>query len=394
MYDMKERFLNLASKIAPEIFGLSDYLYENPELGNCEFKAAEAHAALLEKYGFAVERAYMGMPTGYRAEYRSGKAGPRICFMAEYDALPEVGHGCGHNLLGACSIAAGILLKSAVDEIGGNVIVLGTPAEETNGAKVEYAKRGAFLDIDAVIMSHPCTKYFYQSGATMAMDTLQFEFTGLAAHAASAPHAGINALDAVIATFNNINALRQQILPDSRIHGIITEGGAAPNIIPDHCVCKFYVRTLNDLYLPFLIDKVKDCAKGAAVATGCKLNISRFELGYKALVTNETLSRVYTDCLKELGVTNLRGPEKASGSADAGDVSHVCPTVHAWHPITNRDMASHTREFAEETRTEYAKKNTMIAACALAMAGAEVIERPDLLAEIRREFAEFKNRRM
>lgn len=391
---MKEKVLKTASEITAEITRLSDDLYNNPELGNCEYKSADSHVALLKKYGFSVERPYLGYPTGYRAEYRSGKAGPRICYMAEYDALPDIGHGCGHNMLGACSIAAGIILRKLADEIGGTVIVLGTPAEETNGAKVVYAKKGAFLDVDAAMLAHPSAKYYFKSGSTLAMDTVEFEFTGLAAHAAGEPERGINALDAVIATFNNINAMRQQMLPDARVHGIITEGGVTPNIIPDHCVCRFYVRAANDLYLPFLMDKVKNCAKGAAVATGCKLSISRFEYGYKNLVTNEALSDAFCESLEELGVTDIKDPGEPAGSADAGDVSHVCPTIHAYFPITEKNIGTHTKEFAEETQTRYAKQNMMITACGLAMAGAKIIKEPERMAQIKKEFKVFKSKRL
>ena len=220
---MKDRILRIAKEIKPDIVALSDALYANPELGNREFESAKLHAALLEKYGFKVEKPYMGLATGYRAEFRATKPGPHICFMSEYDALPGVGHGCGHNMLGAASVAAGIILSRLVSEAGGWVVVLGTPAEETNGAKVEYAKKGVFRDLDAAIVCHPTSQHYYKSGPSLAMETIEFEFTGKAAHAASEPEMGVNALDAVIQTFNNINALRQQTKPDARIHGIITE---------------------------------------------------------------------------------------------------------------------------------------------------------------------------
>ena len=236
---MKDRILQIAAEIRPEIEALSDAIYANPELGSREYESSKLHAALLEKYGFKVEKPYMGFATGYRAEYRSAKPGPHICFMAEYDALPGVGHGCGHNMLGATSVAAGIILSRLIEKTGGWAVVLGTPAEETNGAKVEYAKRGVFRDLDAAIVCHPTSIEYYKSGASLAMETIEFEFTGKAAHAASEPEMGINALDAVIQTFNNVNALRQQTKPDARIHGIITEGGEACNVIPEHCVCRF-----------------------------------------------------------------------------------------------------------------------------------------------------------
>lgn len=387
---MKDRILKTAQEIRPDIEALSDAIYANPELGNKEFESSKLHAALLEKYGFTIEKPYLGFGTGYRAEYRSAKPGPHICFMAEYDALPGVGHGCGHNMLGATSVAAGILLSRLVDETGGWVVVLGTPAEETNGAKVEYAKKGAFRDLDAAIVCHPTSVDYYKSGTSLAMETIEFEFTGKAAHAASEPEMGINALDAVIQTFNNINALRQQTKTDARIHGIITEGGEACNVIPEHCVCRFYVRAAKKSYLKHLYEQVLNCGKAAALATGCKLQTRPFELGYDDLATNERLNRVFIDSLAELGVKEVADPGEASGSVDAGNVSYVCPTIHPYYPITKKNVAGHTREFAACTQTAYAKDRMMEAACAMALTGWHVITEPQTLAEIRKEFQALK----
>ena len=387
---MKDRILAAAKEIRGDIIALSDAIYANPELGNKEYESSKLHAALLKKYGFTVEKPYLGFGTGYRAEYRSAKPGPHICYMAEYDALPGVGHGCGHNMLGATSVAAGILLSRLVDETGGWAVVLGTPAEETNGAKVEYAKRGAFRDLDAAIVCHPTSVEYYKSGASLAMETIEFEFFGKAAHAASEPEMGINALDAVIQTFNNVNALRQQTKTDARIHGIITEGGEACNVIPEHCVCRFYVRAAKKSYLKHLYEQVMNCGKAAAMATGCKLQMRPFELGYDDLATNERMNRLFIDSLAELGVTEIADPGEASGSVDAGNVSYVCPTIHPYFPITKKNVAGHTREFAACTQTDYAKDRMMEAACAMALTGYHIITEPQTLAEIRREFQSLK----
>ncbi len=387
---MKDRILAAAKEIRADIVALSDAIYANPELGNKEYESSKLHAALLQKYGFAVEKPYLGFGTGYRAEYRSAKPGPHICYMAEYDALPGVGHGCGHNMLGATSVAAGILLSRLVDETGGWAVVLGTPAEETNGAKVEYAKRGVFRDLDAAIVCHPTSVEYYKSGASLAMETIEFEFFGKAAHAASEPEMGINALDAVIQTFNNVNALRQQTKTDARIHGIITEGGEACNVIPEHCVCRFYVRAAKKSYLKHLYEQVMNCGKAAAMATGCKLQMRPFELGYDDLATNERMNQLFIDSLAELGVKEVADPGDASGSVDAGNVSYVCPTIHPYFPITKKNVAGHTREFAACTQTDYAKDRMMEAACAMALTGYHIITEPQTLAEIRREFQALK----
>lgn len=387
---MKDRILQAAKELRPEIVALSDAIYANPELGNHEYESSKLHAALLEKHGFKVEKPYLGFPTGYRAEFRSAKPGPHICFMAEYDALPGVGHGCGHNMLGSTSVAAGILLSQLVKETGGWVVVLGTPAEETDGAKVAYANKGTFRDLDVAIICHPTARDYYRSGSSLAMDTIEFEFFGRPAHAASEPEMGINALDAVIQTFNNINALRQQTRSDARIHGIITQGGEACNVIPEHCVCRFYVRAGKKAYLKHLYEQVENCGKAAAVATGCSLKMRQFELAYDDLATNETLNDLFVQSLHEIGVEKVLPPGDDYGSVDAGNVSYVCPTIHPYFPITTETVAGHTREFAACTQTEYAKDRMMETASAMALTGWHVLTEPKTLEAIRKEFRELK----
>ena len=212
---------NKFSEIFEDLKELNKYIYKNPELGRKEFKACEAHKNLLKKYGFEVEENYIGIPTAYLAKYSSGKKGIKIGYLAEYDALPEIGHGCGHNILGTTSIGAGILLKEYIDEFGGEVLIFGTPAEETFGAKVDMAEAGCFDDIDVAMISHPTGKNHEKSGTSQAMEALQFTFRGKTAHAAGDPYNGINALDGVIQFFNSVNALRQQTKTSARILSLI-----------------------------------------------------------------------------------------------------------------------------------------------------------------------------
>ena len=251
-----------------DLKNLNEYIYKNPELGRKEFKACEAHKNLLKKYGFKITENYIGIKTAYLAEYDSGKEGAKIAYMAEYDALPEIGHGCGHNLLGTASIGAGILLKEYADIYGGKVFVYGTPAEETFGAKVDMAEAGCFDEIDVAMLSHPTGKSHERSGTSQAMQALRFTFRGKTAHAAGDSYNGINALDGVIQFFNSVNALRQQTKESSRIHGIISNGGQAANIIPDLAAADFYVREAVTKDMFALSERVKNCAKGAALATG------------------------------------------------------------------------------------------------------------------------------
>lgn len=382
---MREQLEQYESQLKQDLVQLSNEIYKNPELGNEEVISSGLHIELLKRYGFDVTAGYQEIPTAFRGEYRSAKPGPVIGFMAEYDALPGIGHGCGHNILGATSSGAGILLSKLVDEIGGTVVVFGTPAEETNGAKVIMAERGAFDDIDIAMIAHPYSAHV-KSGVSLAMEAIQFVFKGKTSHAASAPEKGINALDAVINTFNNINALRQQVRSDARIHGIVKEGGRAANIIPDYCVAQFYVRATTKTYLLELIERVKNCARGAAMAAGTELEISNYELSYDNLVTNQKLSSVYTEILSA-DVVEIEAPRPDNGSLDAGNVSHICPTIHPYFDITKGEpVRPHSVEFASCTLTEYAYDSMMLTAKALALTGAKIIQDKELLAAIKYEF--------
>ena len=385
--------LNKLENKFSEIFGdlkeLNEYIYKNPELGRKEFKACEAHKNLLKKYGFEVEENYIEIPTAYLAKYSSGKKGIKIGYLAEYDALPEIGHGCGHNILGTTSIGAGILLKEYIDEFGGEVLIFGTPAEETFGAKVDMAEAGCFDDIDVAMISHPTGKNHEKSGTSQAMEALQFTFRGKTAHAAGDPYNGINALDGVIQFFNSVNALRQQTKTSARIHGIISNGGEAANIIPDLAVSNFYIREATTKEMLKLSERVKNCAKGAALATGTSLEIENYEYTFKHLVTNEKLSSIYTKNLELQGIKDIPMSDP-TGSSDCGDVSHHCPTIHTYFPISKCELTGHSIEFAKATITEEAYKGMKEAIFALVMTGKDILENENLLKEIKDEFNQMK----
>jgi len=386
---MKEKVVNNIEQIKEQLIELSEYIYANPELGYEEFKASKAHVDLLVKHGFTVETGYLGIETAFRATYDSGKEGPAIGFMSEYDALPGVGHGCGHNLLGTTNTGAGIVLSKLLKELKGKVVVFGTPAEETSGAKVEMADRGAFNDIDVVMEVHPGS-YHFKSGNSLALEAVQFKFTGKAAHAAAYPEKGINALDAAINTFVGINALRQHILPDSRIHGVITEGGKAANIVPDLAIAQFYVRAGKKTYLKELVEKVKNCARGAAMAAGAGIEISNYEASYDNLVTNQTLSAAYCRSLLNMGVKEIREPKESYGSLDVGNVSQLVPTIHPYFGICEEDIPAHTREFADATRTPMAFGSMSQTIGALVLTAIELMTDDSLLQSIRKEFQDTK----
>ena len=380
---------NKFSEIFEDLKELNEYIYKNPELGRKEFKACEAHKNLLKKYGFEIEENYIGIPTAYLAKYSSGKKGIKIGYLAEYDALPEIGHGCGHNILGTTSIGAGILLKEYIDEFGGEVLIFGTPAEETFGAKVDMAEAGCFDDIDVAMISHPTGKNHEKSGTSQAMEALQFTFRGKTAHAAGDPYNGINTLDGVIQFFNSVNALRQQTKTSARIHGIISNGGEAANIIPDLAVANFYIREATTKEMLKLSERVKNCAKGAALATGTSLEIENYEYTFKHLVTNEKLSSIYTKNLELQGIKDIPMSDP-TGSSDCGDVSHHCPTIHTYFPISKCELTGHSLEFAKATITEEAYKGMKEAIFALVMTGKDILENENLLKEIKDEFNQMK----
>jgi len=373
-------------KLESELRALNEFIHANPELGGEEFRACQSHIELLQRHGFQVESEYMGIPTAFKATLDSHKPGATIAYMAEYDALPDIGHGCGHNLLGTVSTGAGVVLGKFLSEIGGCVIVFGTPAEETNGFKVDMAHNNAFDEIDAAMIAHPGATHC-RSGQSLAMDALEFTFIGKAAHASVNPEEGINALDAAINTFNHINALRKHLRSDARVHGFIKEGGTVANIVPEKAVARFYVRALTKRYLKQIVEKVKRCAEGASLAAGTQLHIKNYEKSYDNLVTNSALSEEYCRNLLKMGVGAIVDcPEDELGSMDAGNVSHKCPTIHPYFAISERRFVAHTREFSQATVAPFAYDEMKKTIGALVLTGLEVIRDPEILKAIKTEF--------
>ena len=384
---MKKLITDQLNQLQTTLSALSDSIGHNPELGRAEHQSAAKLIAFLTEHGFTVEQNICGYETAFKAVYDSGKVGPAIAFLAEYDALPEIGHGCGHNMIGVMAAGAGVGLSKTLAEIGGRVIVLGTPAEETMGAKVAMATQGVFADVDAALILHPHNKT-HASGRSLAMDALQFEFKGKTSHAASAPEKGVNALDAVIQTFNAINALRQHVTSDVRIHGIITKGGVAANVVPDHAIAQFYVRAQRRNMLAEVAEKVKNCAHAAALATGAQLSISNYELSYDDMNTNQKLSEAFSANLLAAGEPVIEAPTETFGSIDMGNVSYVVPAIHPYIGIGDETLVGHTVEMAAATFTPAAHQALLRGAEALALTGYDLIAKAELLAAIQKEFVQ------
>lgn len=382
---MKDQLKRELEVIQNDLFRMSDHLFENPEISEQEFESMKLLVTYLQTQGFKTETGIVNTPTAFKAEFNSGKPGPTIAFLAEYDALPGVGHGCGHNIIGTASVGAGVILSKVVNETGGNVIVLGTPAEETNGAKVTMSDEGIFDDIDVAMMIHPADQT-YASGTSSAMESLQFVYKGKSSHAAETPELGINALDGVIQLFNGINALREHTTSDIRIHGIISEGGEAPNVVPDRAVAKFYIRALERENLNKVVQQVKDIGNGAALMTGTQVDISHFELGFDNMITNEALSHLFNKNLKSVCDREILPAEHSFGSMDMGNVSKVTPSIHPFIGLNEPGLEYHTIEFAEKTITKDGHRVIADSALALASTAYEILTDKELLQAIKDEF--------
>ncbi|CAG7628552.1 M20 family metallopeptidase [Paenibacillus allorhizosphaerae] len=383
---MKQHIASAIDRQADNFTAISRYIGENPELGNEEWKASARLTDELRSQGFEVQTPVLGLPTAFFGTYRSAKPGPTVAFLCEYDALPELGHACGHHLICVMGLAAAVGLKAVIDELGGTIRVYGTPAEETRGAKVTMAAAGLFDDVDFALMAHPYHMY-EKSGESLAMDAIQFEYFGKAAHAAASPHEGINALDAVLLLFQSINALRQQLESHTRIHGIITEGGKAPNIIPDYAVAQFYIRSATRPYTDETVQKVLRCAEGAALQTGSTLRTSNYEYSYDELITNETLSDLFT---RNLGILGVPEDEiaygKDHGSVDLGNVSRHCPAIHPYVKVIDETHLLHTKEFRDLAMQPRAFEGMLLGAKALAYTACDALSDPAALQAVRDEF--------
>ena len=370
-----------------QLADLSRRLHDNPEIAFEERRSSALLVDFLEQNGFAVEKGVCQLPTAFRGTYGAGK--PVIAFLAEYDALPKLGHACGHNLIATSSMAAGLASRKAVDALGGSVMVFGTPGEELYGGKAIMAAEGAFTDVDMAMIVHPGGGNRVLMN-TLACENLKVEFRGVAAHAAGAPELGVNALEAMIQSFNAINSLRQHIRGTERISGIITDGGEAANIVPAHTAATFIVRAEDDIRLDALKKRVVSCFAGAARATGAKLKYSWGER-YAAMVSNITLARLFHENMQSLGQAIRLGDNTVMNfSTDVGNVSQLVPTIQPLVAIAPDGVMIHTPQFAKTAATEDALRLMLVAAKAMAMTAIDLLASPETVAKVREEFLKGK----
>ena len=367
-----------------ELGELSRKLHDSPEIAFEETRAAALLCDYIEANGFAVEKGICGLPTAFRGTYGKGK--PVIAFLAEYDALPGVGHACGHNLIATSAVAAGVASRRAADKAGGSILVVGTPGEEVYGGKAIMAEKGAFDDVDMAMITHP-------GGGnrvvmhTIACQTLDVEFLGREAHAAAQPEAGINALEAMIQSFNAINSLRQHVTEKVRIHGIITDGGEAANVVPAHTAGSFIVRAEDDSYLEKVKAKVLNCFLGAAMATGAELKYEWGEARYETMRNNMAMARLFAANMKSLGRDIPFGDGSImSFSTDVGNVSNLVPAIQPLVSIAPDDVLIHSPRFADAAGSEAGLRALLDAAGAMAMTAVDILADPETAAGIQTEF--------
>lgn len=357
-----------------ELIQLSHNIHDNPELGFKEFKAVEFISKVLENHGFTVEKGYFGLETSFRAR-KPGKApGPRIAFLAEYDALPGVDHGCGHNIIATTAVGAFLGLSSIMENYAGEVNIIGCPAEENGAGKTLLVDRGGFDDVDFALMMHPSTGdgNIIARGGRAATD-IKVDFHGKTAHS-SVPSSGINALSAAINLFNQIDLLRPTFEVQDNINGIILEGGKAPNIIPDLAKCDFSLRAETWHRLDQLTEMVKGCIARAESLTGAKADVVVGPV-YAERYPNMPMCEAFKNNMAELGIEmRLPDPKKLYGSSDVGNVSIKIPAIHDYLSISKENLRGHSVEVAAAAASEMGDTICIKGAKGLAMTGFDILE--------------------
>ncbi len=354
MGTIKNQIHDIYAGYTRQIVEIVNTIHSNPELSEEETLACDIQCTLLEKWGFLVEKQYKNLPTAYNATYGQGR--PHLCIMSEYDALPGIGHGCGHNLITGVALGTGIVLKTLMAQhaVPGTITVMGTPAEEKRGCKIDLIKAGALKDIDMVMMAHPNDEPTCQSNASAGIMQFHIRFTGRPSHAASAPEKGINALDAIRLLFNGIDAWRQQLPETARVHGVITNGGDAPNIIPETAAADVYLRDFDLSCLQTMKTRFENIARGAALMTDAALEITEVPNSYKPCLPNEILNKSF---MKLAGGYEMNPvwAEPSRASSDFGDVSHEVPAIHGYFNITGekKDIVIHSKEFTACAASEF-----------------------------------------
>jgi amidohydrolase len=385
MDKLKEQIGTEVESLADELFAISDFLLANPEIAYQEYKARDYLSRMLEQSGFEVEKGVGNVKTAFLARPAAcTPSRPTVALLAEYDALPKIGHGCGHNLIAAASVGAVVALRRILGNEAGGLVLVGTPAEEGGGGKARLAESGVFEKMDAAMMFHPSSMNIPGKGM-LGRIKFKIEFFGKSAHASGTPDKGINALDALILAYSSINAYRQHMRPDGRIHGIITHGGDAPNIIPDYAAGLFYVRAASRAYRDELLERVKNNCKGAALATGAEFKIEVDHPVLDPMKRNPALEAAATNNLKELGIA-IDPDDGRRGSSDMGNLSHYLPAIHPYLAIVTPEIPGHSTDFRDATTSPRSRQTLLNAAKMLAMTARDYLSSPELRERVRQDF--------
>lgn len=387
----KQEILDYIENKKYDYVEISHRIHERPELGNEEIFASRTLIDQLRANEFEIETDIAGHATGFIATYQSEKEGPTIGYLAEYDALPGLGHACGHNIIGTASVLAGVALKQVIDHVGGKVVVLGCPAEEggENGsAKASYVKAGVIDDIDIALMIHPGNET-YPTINTLAVDVLDIKFYGKSAHASENADEALNALDAMISYFNGVAQLRQHIKKSHRVHGVILDGGKAANIIPDYTHARFYTRATTRKELDILTERVNQIARGAAIQTGCDYEFGPIQNGVNEFIKTPKLDELFEKYAIEVG-EEVSYDDFGFGSTDTGNVSHIVPTIHPHVKIGSRNLVGHTHRFREAAASVHGDQALIRGAKIIALIGLELIENKKLFDEVVEQHSQIK----
>ena len=384
----KSKVAEAVDRLSGELEALSLRIHSNPELCFKEEKAAAWLIEFLGRHGATVEAGVGGLPTAFRATIPGQGPGPTVAILAEYDALPGIGHACGHNIIATSGAGAGAALAVALKTLpfAGRIQVIGTPAEEGGAGKVRLMEAGVFNDVDAAMMIHgrPGTQVWRPS---LGIIKVKVEFLGRAAHASSWPWRGVNALNAMIQLFVGLDQMRQQVKPDARIHGVITKGGDQANIIPEHTAAEFYLRAPTRDYCRELLRRFEAVATGAAMATGCTAKVLPDDIIHEPLKPNFTMAGLFKQNLERIDFPEDPDDGQAGyGSTDAGNVSHAIPTIHPYIRTAPDGVPGHSREFAEHNATPLARAGMVAAAKALALTALDLLADPAALQSAKEEF--------
>ncbi len=387
MNNIKHIIQNSYEKYRGSIKEIVLKIHGTPELSGEETLACKLQTDLLQEWGFQVKKEYKGLTTAYKASFGQGR--PHVCFMSEYDALPGIGHGCGHNLMTGIALGCGAIIKELMAHHGlpGTVTVMGTPAEEVRGGKIDLIRAGALKDIDIVLMAHPSDHPTSQSMEGSGIMQFSVSFKGKSAHAAEGPEKGLNALDAVRLLFNGVDAWRQQLPETCRVHGVIKDGGRAPNIIPDYTSADFYLRAFDMDTLLFMKNRFENIAKGAALMTDTTAKVEEIENSYKPGKPNEVLNQAFMELAEEAGM-EPQWMDRSRASSDFGDVTYEVPAMHAFFNITGdqSDIVIHSKEFADCAASNFALEQMGKTAQILGRIGARYLRQEAFQKQVRAAF--------